>query len=131
MAMFLAEIAFLLELALFAAGLVLWHKGREATAGLLRGAGAVLVVGAVLTSLCTGYFSVRYHVQGEFDHAYPAAPGTLDPGGAPGCPRGTAPGMMGSGGMGPGMMEPGMRGMPMRPGAQPSEPGPAEPEAEE
>ena len=113
MAMFLAEIAFLLELALFAAGLVLWHRGREATAGLLRTAGAVLVVGAALTAVCTGYFSVRYHVQGEFDHAYAAR--------APAAGHGT----MGPGMMRPGMRERGMAGMPMGP-----EPGIEDPEPE-
>lgn len=123
MAMFLAEISFLLALALFAAGLVLWHRGREATAGLIRAAGAVLVVGSVLTALCTGYFSVRYQVQGEFDHAY------LHPGGiaahgmmGPACmqqgPRGMGPGMMG-----PGMMQPGMQGMPMPGGTAEPPPG--------
>lgn len=118
MAMFLAEISFLLALALFASGLVLWHRGREATAGLLRGAGAVLVVGAVLTALCTGYYSVRYHVQGEFDHAYPhhaamSARGAM----GPACTqRG-----MGQGMMGPGMMEQGTQGMPVRPGVPPGE----------
>jgi hypothetical protein len=70
MAVFQLEIAFLLELAVFAAGLVLLHLGRQQTAPLLRAAGFVLVVGGVLTAACTGYFGVRYHVQGEFDHAY-------------------------------------------------------------
>ena len=28
-------------------------------------------MGATATAICTGYFSVRYHVQGEFDSAYP------------------------------------------------------------
>ena len=121
MAMFLAEISFLLALALFAAGLVLWHRGREATAGLLRAAGAVLVVGAVLTALCTGYFSVRYHVQGEFDHAYSdhdfmAARAMMGPACTQQGPRGMGPGMMG-----PGMMQPGTPGMPMRPGGPPAE----------
>ncbi len=74
MAMFQLEIAFLLELAVFAAGLVLLHLGKQGTAPLLRAAGFVLVVGAVLTAACTGYFGVRYHVQGEFDHAYPHHP---------------------------------------------------------
>lgn len=118
MAMFLAEISFLLALALFAAGLALWHRGREATAGLLRAAGAVLVVGAVLTALCTGYFSVRYHVQGEFDHAYPhpaamGARGTMGPACAQQGQRGMGPGTMGPGMMGPGMMQPGTQGMAM------------------
>lgn len=117
MAMFLAEISFLFALALFASGLVLWHRGREATAGLVRAAGAVLVVGAVLTALCTGYFSVRYHVQGEFDHAYlhPAAMAARGMTG-PACPHqgqsGMGPGMMGPGMMSPGMMQPGTQPMP-------------------
>jgi hypothetical protein len=72
MAMFQLELAFLVELALFAAGLVLLHLGKQATAPLLRAAGLVLVIGAVLTAACTGYFGVRYHIQGEFDHAYAA-----------------------------------------------------------
>jgi len=36
MAMFLLHIAFLLALALFGAGLVLWHRGAQPTAGVLR-----------------------------------------------------------------------------------------------
>jgi hypothetical protein len=65
----------------------------------VRAAGAVLVVGAVLTALCTGYWMVRYHVHGEFDHAHPhgmGAVGMLDAGahaGPPGAQRGM--GMMG------------------------------------
>jgi hypothetical protein len=118
MAMFLAEISFLLEVALFAAGLVLWHKGREGAVGLVRAAGVVLVVGASLTALCTGYFSIRYHVQGEFDHAYYthpalAASAMMACGGARGGPRGMGPGGMGPGAMGPGRMRPGMMGQGM------------------
>jgi hypothetical protein len=103
MAVFLAEIAFLLALALFALGLVLWHQGRQASAGLLRGAGAVLVVGAVVAALSTGYFSVRYQTQRELDRAYLFHPGW----GAPGFggPRGGGWGMPGPGMMGRGMMD--------------------------
>ena len=98
MAMFLAEITFLLELALFALGLVLWQRGRETGGGLSRVAGGVLVGGAVLTALCTGYFSVRYQVVGDFDRAWPmsAAPAA--------CPAQAAMGTAGTLGMGhPGM----------------------------
>lgn len=131
MAMFLAEISFLFSLALFATGLVLWHRGREATAGLLRAAGAVLVVGAALTALCTGYFSVRYHVQGEFDHAYPdgavmAARGMMGPARSQGG-RGMGPGMMGPGMMGPETMQPGRQSMPVPDGAPAQETGPSGP----
>lgn len=72
MAQFLGDIAFLLELALVAAGLVLLHAARERSASLLRAAGWILVVGATGTALCTGYFWLRYHQAGDFDRA--AAP---------------------------------------------------------
>ena len=132
MAMFLGEISFLLALAVFASGLVLWHRGREATAGLVRVAGAVLIVGAVLTALCTAYYMVRYRVQGDFDHAYPPhamGAAMMGAGGAPGSQRGMGPGMMGPGMMGPGMMGQGMMGpegqaMPTRPGEGPPEAAP-------
>jgi len=71
MAMFHLEGVFLFELALFAAGLVLLHFARLGSAPLLRAAGLVLVVGSVLTAACTLYYGVRYHVQGEFESAYP------------------------------------------------------------
>ena len=138
MAMFLAEISFLLALALVAAGLVLWQRGRETTAGLLRTAGAVLVVGAALTALCTGYFSVRYHVQGEFDRAYAhpaamAAHGRMDPTCPHQGPHGMAPGMMAPGRMGGGMMQPGTQAMPMpgEPSVEGTEPPDAPPGHEE
>ena len=73
MAQFLGDIAFLLALALVAAGLVLLHVGRERNAGLLRAAGWLLVAGAAATALCTGYFWLRYHRAGDFDRAGRAA----------------------------------------------------------
>lgn len=69
MAQFMGDIAFLLELGLVAAGLVLLHVGGERSAFLLRAAGWVLIVGAVGTALCTGYFWFRYHRAGDFDRA--------------------------------------------------------------
>ena len=69
MAQFMGDIAFLLELGLVAAGLVLLWIGRLRSAGLLRAAGWILVVGATATAICTTYFWFRYHQAGEFDHA--------------------------------------------------------------
>jgi hypothetical protein len=71
MAMFLGHIALMLELTVFAAGLTLWYFGRERTATALRAGGVIAMVGATLSALCTGYYLVRYSVQGEVDHAYP------------------------------------------------------------
>ena len=125
MAMFLGEISFLLALAVFAFGLVLWHRDREATSGPLRVAGAVLTVAAVLAALCTGYWMVRYHVQGDFDRAYGHAHDAcamMEPGGRHGGEgQQMGSGMMGSGmmgreGMGPQTQGSGREVMPMRPG---------------
>ena len=69
MAQFAGDIAFLFELALVAAGLVLLEFGRQRSAALVRTAGWILVVGATATALCTGYFWFRYHAAGDFDHA--------------------------------------------------------------
>ena len=74
MAMFLLHIAFLLALGLFGAGLFLWHRGAQPTGGVLRIGGGILVVGAVLSALCVGYYGIRYQVQGDFDHAYAVHP---------------------------------------------------------
>lgn len=73
MAQFMGEIAFLLELGLVAAGLVLLQVAHERSAGLLRTAGWILVVGATATALCTSYFWLRYHQAGSFDLAGSAA----------------------------------------------------------
>lgn len=69
MAQFLGDMAFLLELAIVAAGLVLLHVGRERSASLLRSAGWLLVVGATAIAVCTVYFWLRYHQAGDFDRA--------------------------------------------------------------
>ncbi len=76
MAQFLGDIAFLAELGLVAAGLVLLHVGRERSASLLRAAGWILVVGATATAICTTFFWLRYHRAGEFDHAGHSQPQT-------------------------------------------------------
>lgn len=69
LAQFLGDVAFLLELALVAAGLVLIHVANERSATLLRAAGWILVVGATGTALCTGYFWLHYHQAGDFERA--------------------------------------------------------------
>lgn len=112
MAMFQLDIAFMLELAAFAGGLIVLHFGREKGSGLLKWAAVVLLVGSVLTALCSSYFGIRYHILGDFDRAYPAhrmavpGGGHMHPGGhmAPGGPMtpGARPPMGG-----PGMMQPG------------------------
>jgi hypothetical protein len=107
MAMFAMELAFLFALALFASGLVLLHFGRQASAGLLRAAGLVLLIGSVLSAVGTLYCGIRYQVQGDFESAYPMlAHGMMHRG----C-GGSGNRWMGPHGMlGPDMMRPGTMG---------------------
>jgi len=69
MLMFVAEIAFLLELAVIAAGLYLLAKARKDSSNLVKLAGWILIVGGIGTALCTWYFSAKYAGQGAFDTA--------------------------------------------------------------
>jgi len=109
MAMFLGHTAFMLELAVFVAGLALWHFGRQGVASALRAGGVIAMVGAALSAVCTGYYLVRYQVQGDLDHAYPMHRGMMHE-------MMESGGMMKGGGMGPGMMGGMMKGG-MGPGA--------------
>jgi hypothetical protein len=111
MAMFHLDTAFMLEVIAFAAGLTLLHFGRAGAAILLRTAGAVLIVASLASAACTIYYGIRYHVQGEFDHAYGEAPGCGMQHSMMHGPAGMS-GMHGMGGMhGTGGMH-GMHGMP-------------------
>jgi len=69
MLMFVAEIAFLLELTAIAGGLCLLDKGRKDKSKLVNWAGWLLIVGGIGTALCTWYYSVKYAAQGAFDTA--------------------------------------------------------------
>lgn len=90
MAMFHLDTAFMLEVMAFAAGLTLLHFGRTGSALLLRAAAWVLIVASVASAACTVYYGIRYHVQGDFDHAY----------GSHHCKMKGGHGMMGAGMMG-------------------------------
>ena len=121
MAMFQLDIAFLLELALFAAGLVLLHLGKQGPAPLMRAAGFILLVGSVLTAACTLYYGTRYHIQGEFDSAYPPHHPMMEH------PRGMMePGMMRERMMRQRMMRERRRGEPVEPSETRGEPMPME-----
>jgi hypothetical protein len=133
MAMFAMETSFLIAIAVFAGGLVLLHFGRQASAGLLRAAGLVLLIGSVLAATCTVYWGIRYHLQGDFESAYPMlACGKMHGAcGGPGSRWMRHHGTLGPGMMGSGMMErmgpPDPHGMMGGPPA----PAPAEPPAAE
>ncbi|PCI53101.1 MAG: hypothetical protein COB36_13440 [Alphaproteobacteria bacterium] len=69
MLMFVAEIAFLLELALIAWGLIIFGKAETKDNKYQKLAGWILIIGSTLTMLCTLYFSMRYMGQGGFELA--------------------------------------------------------------
>lgn len=70
MAMYLAELVFLVELALLAAGLVLLYKAHKEASVLLKTAAILLIIGSIGTAICTTYFSLKYYKQGVFDTAF-------------------------------------------------------------
>jgi hypothetical protein len=98
MAMFHLDTAFMLEVIAFSAGLALLHFGKVGSAVLLRTAGWVLLAASLASAACTVYYGIRYHVQGEFDHAYGMPSGCPERGGH-GHMRGTRGGMGGMHGM--------------------------------
>ena len=66
---FSGDIASILEIALFAAGLVILHFGNVQKAILLKVAAWIMMIGAVAGILCTSHFWFKYFLQGDFDKA--------------------------------------------------------------
>ena len=69
MTMFIAEIAFLFELALIAWGLLILSKAETRDNKYRKWAAYILLIGSILTLLCTSFFSMKYMAQGGFDQA--------------------------------------------------------------
>lgn len=70
MLIFLAEMVFLMELALFISGLILLYKARKEASRLLNWAAGLLIIGSLGAATCTGFYSLKYYNQGAFDNAY-------------------------------------------------------------
>lgn len=70
MAMFIAHIAFVLELMALAAGLVALHYAAQLRAKLIKGAGILLVVFGAGGLICSGYYAAKYFFMGHYEHAY-------------------------------------------------------------
>jgi hypothetical protein len=73
MAQFLGDLAFLGEMALVALGLVLLHRSAKEASALLKVAGVILLLTGIGAATCTSYYWLKYHLQGDFSHAYPVA----------------------------------------------------------
>lgn len=70
MAAFLGNISFLLDLAMIGSALIVLHFAKKESSGCLKGAGYFLLISGIVLALCTGYYGMKYHFQGDFDRAY-------------------------------------------------------------
>lgn len=71
MAQFLGDIAVMLEVLVFGVGAAIWYWGSRERSTLLAFTGGVLVVSAVLGAVCSIYYYLNYHYEGDFKNAYP------------------------------------------------------------
>jgi heme A synthase len=72
MTAFLASIAFLLAVALLAAGLLTLHRSRsENSPGLVTTAAIVLLLGGLCGIFCSSYYFLKYYFAGELESAAP------------------------------------------------------------
>ncbi len=71
---FLGDIAFILEVALLAAGLVLFHRAGKEGSRLLKVTAWIMIVTAVLAVICTSYYWIYYYQAGAFE-MYHVMPG--------------------------------------------------------
>ena len=73
MILFLADIAFFLEVMVFAVGIYMIHHANHHDQGkpcrLLKSGGYFVLVASLLGMACTGYYSVKYFSQGAYHHA--------------------------------------------------------------
>lgn len=70
MVMFLAHIAFMLEVMGLSAGFVALFYANRLHSKLIKAAGILLVVFGTSGIVCTGYYSLTYFMHGHFEHAY-------------------------------------------------------------
>lgn len=67
MGQFSADIAYTLEVALIAAGLIVLHSSLKQKAKLLKASAWIMMIGGILGLFCTSYWWLRYHKEGVFD----------------------------------------------------------------
>jgi len=70
MVMFVAHIAFILELIALASGLIALHYADRLKAKLIRLAGIILIVFGITGLACTSFYAIKYFLNGEYEHAY-------------------------------------------------------------
>ncbi len=68
MNVFLGDIAYVLEIALIGAGLVVLYYALKESSKLMKAAGYIMLVGGVSGLICTSFFSIKFWLGGYFDH---------------------------------------------------------------
>ncbi|MDX1442973.1 MAG: hypothetical protein R3270_04240, partial [Gammaproteobacteria bacterium] len=77
----LASIAFLIAVALLAAGILVYDRSRDSSASaLVTTAAIVLLIGGLCGIYCSSYYFLKYHFAGELEHAAPVNATMMKPG---------------------------------------------------
>ena len=63
---FLGDIAFILEVLVVGLGFIALHYALKENAKLMKIGAYILIVVGILSSLCTGYYWMKYFYQGEY-----------------------------------------------------------------
>lgn len=70
MAMFLADLAIMFELAMVAFGLIVWHYGQKEPARMFKLAALILLLGGLGSLVCSIYYLEKYRQNGDLEHAH-------------------------------------------------------------
>lgn len=74
---FLGDMAFILDVALLAAGLIVLHWSEKEKNRLLRGAAWIMILTGALAVICTGYYWLSYYQSGAFEPGNMMSPGNF------------------------------------------------------
>ncbi len=68
MNVFLGDIAYVLEIALIGAGFVVLYYALKEGSKLMKAGAYIMLIGGILGLLCTSFFSIKFWLNGYFDH---------------------------------------------------------------
>lgn len=69
MNMFQGDLAFTVELIAIALGFYFFHLAKKENSKEIKIGAYILVVGGILTALCTGFYLTKYWMAGSYSHA--------------------------------------------------------------
>jgi multisubunit Na+/H+ antiporter MnhB subunit len=67
--MFQADLAFIVELIAIALGFYFLFLSKKENSKELKIGAYILIVGGILTALCTGFYVTKYWMSGSYSHA--------------------------------------------------------------